>query len=70
MFQETENKAGQVKNATNNPKTGDNILTSVMFFVTSIATIGALTTVKRKKSKTYNQNVIPVGSDIKITVIN
>ena len=50
--QETENKAGQVKNATNNPKTGDNILTSVMFFVTSIATIGALTIVKRKKSKT------------------
>ena len=50
--QETENKAGQVKNATNNPKTGDNILTSAMLFVTSIATIGALTIVKRKKSKT------------------
>ena len=50
--QETENKAEQVKNATNNPKTGDNILTSVMLFVISIATIGALTIVKRKKSKT------------------
>ena len=49
---ETENKAEQVKNATNNPKTGDNILTSVMLFVISIATIGALTIVKRKKSKT------------------
>lgn len=51
-IQETENKAEQVKNATNNPKTGDNILTSVMLFVISIATIGALTIVKRKKSKT------------------
>ena len=50
--QETENKAEQVKNATNNPKTGDNILTSVMLFVISIATIGALTIEKRKKSKT------------------
>ena len=37
------------KNETNNPKTGDNITTSVMLFVASIATIGALTVVNRKK---------------------
>ena len=36
-------------NETNNPKTGDNIVTSVMLFVTSIATIGTLTLVNRKK---------------------
>ena len=37
------------KNETNNPKTGDNITTSVMLFVASIATIGTLTVVNRKK---------------------
>ena len=44
-----EEKTEQTKNETNNPKTGDNIITSVMLFVTSIATIGTLTIVKRKK---------------------
>jgi LPXTG-motif cell wall-anchored protein len=39
----------QVKNETNNPKTGDNITTSIMLFVASIATIGTLTVVNRKK---------------------
>ncbi len=38
-------------NETNNPKTGDNIVTSVMLFVTSIATIGTLTLVNRKKAR-------------------
>lgn len=42
-----ENKTEQ----TNNPKTGDNITTSIILFVTSIATIGTLTTVKRKRSR-------------------
>ena len=37
------------KNETNNPKTGDNIATSIMLFVASIATIGTLTLVNRKK---------------------
>ena len=49
--QATENKTEQTKNETNNPKTGDNIITSVMLFTTSIATIGALTIVKRKKAR-------------------
>ena len=39
------------KENTNNPKTGDNIITSVILFVTSIATIGALTIVNRKKAR-------------------
>ena len=39
------------KENTNNPKTGDNIITSVVLFVTSIATIGALTIVNRKKAR-------------------
>ena len=37
------------KNETNNPKTGDNITTSVMLFITSVATIGTLIVVNRKK---------------------
>ena len=49
--QTTENKTEQTKNETNNPKTGDNITTSIMLFVASIATIGTLTIVKRKKSR-------------------
>ena len=49
--QATENKTEQTKNETNNPKTGDNITTSIMLFVASIATIGTLTIVKRKKSR-------------------
>lgn len=44
-----EEKVEQTKNETNNPKTGDNITTSIMLFVVSIATIGVLTIVKRKK---------------------
>lgn len=44
-----EEKTEQTKNETNNPKTGDNITTSIMLFVVSIATIGVLTIVKRKK---------------------
>ena len=47
--QETEKELQATENKTNNPKTGDNIITSVMLFVTSIATIGTLTIVKRKK---------------------
>ena len=46
-----EGKAEQVKNETNNPKTGDNIITSVVLFVTSITAIGTLTVVNRKKLK-------------------
>ena len=46
-----EEKTEQTKNETNNPKTGDNIITSVILFVTSIATIGALTIVNRKKAR-------------------
>ena len=37
------------KNETNNPKTGDNITTSVMLFIASVATIGTLIVVNRKK---------------------
>lgn len=44
-----EEKTEQVKNETNNPKTGDNITTSIMLFVFSITTIGTLTVVNRKK---------------------
>ena len=47
--QATENKTEQTKNETTNPKTGDNIITSIMLFVTSIVTISVLTIVKRKK---------------------
>ena len=47
--QETENKTEQTKNEINNPKTGDNITTSIMLFVFSITTIGTLTVVNRKK---------------------
>ncbi len=47
--QATENKTEQTKNETSNPKTGDSIITSAILFVTSIATIGALTIVNRKK---------------------
>ena len=43
-----EEKTEQTKNETNNPKTGDNIITSVILFVTSIATIGVLKIVNRK----------------------
>lgn len=49
--QTTENKTEQTKNETNNPKTGDNITTSIILFVASIATIGTLTITKRKKSR-------------------
>ena len=38
-----------LKNETNNPKTGDNITTSVMLFIASVATIGTLIVVNRKK---------------------
>ena len=47
--QTTENN--QNNNEINNPKTGDNIITSVILFLTSIATIGVLTIVKRKKAR-------------------
>ena len=47
--QATENKTEQTKNETNNPKTGDNITTSVILFVASISTIGTLTVINRKK---------------------
>ena len=46
-----EGKTEQTKNETNNPKTGDNITTSIMLFVASIATIGTLTLVNRKKTR-------------------
>ncbi len=46
-----EEKTEQTKNETNNPKTGDNIITSIILFVTSITTIGALTIVNRKKAR-------------------
>lgn len=49
--QATENKTEPRKNETNNPKTGDNITTSLMLFVASIATIVTLTIVKRKKAR-------------------
>ena len=44
-----EEKTEQVKNETNNPKTGDNITTSVILFVASISTIGTLIIINRKK---------------------
>ena len=44
--QTTENS--QTNNETTNPKTGDNIITSIMLFVISIATISALTIVRKK----------------------
>lgn len=44
-----EEKTEQVKNETNNPKTGDNITTSVILFVASISTIGILIVINRKK---------------------
>ena len=47
--QATENKTEQTKNETNNPKTGDNITTSVILFVASISTIGILIVINRKK---------------------
>ena len=46
-----EGKTEQTKNETNNPKTGDNITTSIMLFVASIATIGTLTLANRKKAR-------------------
>ena len=46
-----EGKTEQTKNETNNPKTGDNITTSIMLFVASIATIGTLTLVNRKEAR-------------------
>lgn len=46
-----EEKVEQTNNETNNPKTGDNIVTSVILFVTSIATISVLTIVNRKKAR-------------------
>lgn len=49
MATKVEEKTEQVKNETNNPKTGDNITTSIMLFVFSITTIGTLTVVNRKK---------------------
>lgn len=48
---DVEEKTEQTKNETNNPKTGDNIITSIMLFIASIATIGTLTITKRKKSR-------------------
>ena len=44
-----EEKTEQVKNETSNPKTGDNITTSVILFVASISTIGTLIVINRKK---------------------
>ncbi len=46
-----EGKTEKTKNETNNPKTGDNITTSIMLFVASIATIGTLILVNRKKAR-------------------
>lgn len=43
-----EEKTEQIKNETNNPQTGDDIIKSVILFVTSIATIGALKIVNKK----------------------
>ena len=37
------------KNEINNPKTGDNITTSLILFVASISTIGTLIVIDRKK---------------------
>ena len=47
----TESKTEQTKNETNHPKTGDNIITSVMLFGTCIAAIVVLTIVKREKAR-------------------
>ena len=44
-----EEKTEQTKNETNNPKTGDNITTSLILFVASISTIGILIVINRKK---------------------
>ena len=44
-----EEKTEQVKNEANNPKTGDNITTSLILFVASISTIGTLIVINRKK---------------------
>ena len=49
--QETEKEQQATENKTNNPKTGDNIITSVMLFVVSATAIGILTIVNKKKSK-------------------
>ena len=49
--QATENKTEQTKNETNNPKTGDNIIISVILFITSIVTIVVLTILNRKKAR-------------------
>ena len=49
--EKTENKTEQTKNETNNPKTGDNIIISVILFVASIVAICVLTIAKRKKSR-------------------
>ena len=46
-----EEKTEQTENETNNPKTGDNMITIVMLFVASIATIGTLTVIDRKKAR-------------------
>ena len=46
-----EEKTEQTKNETKNPKTGDNIVTNVILFIASIATIGTLTLVNRKKAR-------------------
>ena len=50
-----EEKTEQTKNETNNPKTGDNITISVILLIVSIATIGILTLVKRKKKENKQQ---------------
>ena len=46
-----EEKVEQTNNETNNPKTADNIMTSVILFIASITAIGTLTVVNRKKLK-------------------
>ena len=46
---ETEQNKNENKNETNNPKTGDNVIENVILFVASIATIGTLTVINRKK---------------------
>ena len=49
--QETEKEQQVTENKTNNPKTGDNIITSIMLLVASATAIGILTIVNKKKSK-------------------
>ena len=44
----------QTENETNNPKTGDNITTSVILFVAYISTIGILIVINRKKVNLLN----------------